>query len=284
MSDDIDEQPYDRNRSRLRIAQDLSAIEDMFMRLADEAVHRAGDPSMPGGQAMVLLGPGADLEAFGYAQMSELMGRTDGVTEVALGGDIEPPLSFLASWCDVLRDHRGQEPSQRRATIGREVAYLRKSLDWMLGADDDGTLWFEPVIDFEDGLRKVRKAMEAVLRDGEQVDRGASCLQCDEPLVREWADGDGKTEWDDCWVCLTRDCPETSYTYAQYLKAMEGEYLNRAAWLTAQDMERHWRIPKGSLHGWASRDRVRKKRDIHTGRMVYNVADAVKCRDISEAA
>lgn len=199
---------------RLEIAQDMSAILEMFANLPDEAVNRAGDPEFPGGAAMVLLGPGADIEAFGYAQMSELMGRTRGSVWIPDKGDLEPPLSFLASWSDLIRDARGFEPSQRRATIIGEITSLRGSLDWMLSVNEHGEPWFIQVEDFASGLAKVRRAMENVLRDGVRAERiRAECKKCEEsprlcvdrdndpvrfycPACREPYDADGVAE---CW-------------------------------------------------------------------------------------
>lgn len=169
------------NTMRLEIAQDMSAIEDMFARLPEEAVNRAGDPDIPGGMAMVLLGPGVDIEAFGYAQMSELMGRTDKRVWMPDKGDVEPPLSFLASWSDIVREARGFEPSNRRATIRGEIASLRSALDWMLSTNEDGDPWFIQVEDFAAGLRKVRRAMEGVLRDGVRAEQiRAECKFCED--------------------------------------------------------------------------------------------------------
>lgn len=172
---------WDANKMRIEMAQDMTAIEDMFTNLGDEAVNRAGDPDIPGGMAMVLLGPGADIEAFGYAQMSELMGRTSKRVWLADKGDVEPPLSFLASWSDLVREARGFEPSQRRATIGGEIASLRSALDWMLSVNEFDEPWFIQVEDFATGLRKVRRSMENVLHDGVRAERiRAECKECEE--------------------------------------------------------------------------------------------------------
>lgn len=179
---------WDSTKARLSIAVDLSEIVRMFAALKLEAVNRAGDPDIPGGMAMVLLGPGADVEAFGYAQMSELMGRTHKRVWLPNKGDVEPPLSYLASWNDIIRDARGIEPSTKRALLMDEVESIRHALDWMLSVNDDGEPWFMQVEDFADGLRKVRRAMENVLHDGERQEWiNAKCRACDKHprLIRE---------------------------------------------------------------------------------------------------
>lgn len=177
----MNDSEWSPTKARLSIAVDLSEIVRMFAALKVEAVNRAGDPDIPGGMAMVLLGPGADVEAFGYAKMSELMGRTSKNVWLPDKGDVEPPLSYLASWNDIIRDARGQEPSTRRATLMREVGGIRGALDWMLSVNDDGEPWFIQVEDFTNGLHKVRCAMENVLHDGDRDDKiTARCKPCDE--------------------------------------------------------------------------------------------------------
>lgn len=197
-----DDETFDATQERLRIARNLTAIEDMFGRLRGEAINRAGDPNIPGGAAMVMLGPGADVEAFGYAQLSELFGRTKGTTEVAIKGDIEPPLSFLASWADIIREARGGEPSTRRATVMDEIKYIRSAIDWILATDDNGDPWWMQVMDFTDGLSKVRSAMENALKDGHRSERiNAECKRCPKPTRLVVLKGDQEDGSADSWKC-----------------------------------------------------------------------------------
>src|SRR5690606_18327130 len=60
-----------------RAARHLTQIVHMYADLSTEAVNRASSKDMPGGDAMVLLAPGADLAAYKYRQMSAIMGRID---------------------------------------------------------------------------------------------------------------------------------------------------------------------------------------------------------------
>ena len=196
---------------RISIARDLSSITEMFIKLRSEAVNRAGDPEFPGGAAMVMLGPGADVEAWGYVKMSALFGRLrvdKKEKSRILKEDLEPPLSFLASWADIVRDARGQEPSRRRATISDEVAYLRSSLDWMLALDEYGEPWFIQVDDFATRLEGVRRAMENVLYEGKRLTRiRVRCMYCDQAprLARQYVDGQ-KDDAKDFWFCPNKTC------------------------------------------------------------------------------
>jgi hypothetical protein len=118
------------------------------------------------------------------------MGLLDhlGKKEVAylLAEDVEPPLSFLASWADIVREARGQERSTRRARIADEIRYLRSALDWMLAFNDDGEPWFIQVEDFADGLHKVVCTMENVLHAGDRDDKiNARCKACDEKRAED---------------------------------------------------------------------------------------------------
>jgi hypothetical protein len=246
---------------RLRIAQDLTAIAEMFVKLRSEAVNRAGDPDIPGGAAMVMLGPGADVEAWNYVQMSALFGRLnlpDKEVAALLADDIEPPLSFLASWADIVREARNQEPTTRRATINGEVLYLRSALDWMLSLNDEGEPWFLPVESFADDLRKVRRAMEAVLHDGERDDKiNARCKECakkreegDPPAprlsVRKGEGYDGRDYW---------QCPKCKQGYdedgvARCWRAMFVERGDPPEWLPLRQAAAAIARPVSTVRTW----------------------------------
>lgn len=221
---------------RIQIARDLTEIERMFGDLRRQAYAQAGSPDIPGGVAMVMLGPGADVEAWNYVQMSAMIGRLhlDPIeTARIVNDDIEPPLSFLASWADIVREARSRQPSARRVKITSEVAYLRSALDWMLSTNDDGEPWFIQVESFADELADVRRAMESVLHDGERAHRiNARCRFCDESprlCLRYGAARDGSQ---DHWYCP--DCKH-AYDVAGVARCWRAMLVKRGQppmWLT----------------------------------------------------
>lgn len=268
--------------ARTKIDINLREIETLYVDLWAEALCRHADKEMPGGDAMNYLGPVANLEAWEHRYEAAEAAAMDEDSELPryirdqLDAEAHP-LLVLATWEDAIREERDQ-PTDLRATVPRAIAYIRGSLDWAFRMDGYGEREWLGTDALASALKAVVSALESVLHAGIRTDRGADCLKCFQPLVHEWAgDHDNpKTLEDDKWVC--RPCAEVS-TYAQYLKALESEYMSRATWLSANYMLTAYRIPVGTLQGWASKGHVRKRRNIHTGRMTYHVAEAVNRRD-----
>lgn len=276
-----EEQRWNPVKVREQINEDLSEIEDLMARLPAEAAHRADDGEMPGGAAMVLLGPSADPETWGFIQLSALFGRLkldpDTYAEI-VSYDLEPPLSFLGSWVDVMREARGQEPSTQRARLDREIRYLRSAVDWMLSTDDNGEPWWLPVEDFATRLHQQRRALEALLRSDEQRDTGAPCLSigCEgRLLVKVWSDKDDDFE-EDRW-----HCPHCKRWYDEdsYRRAVAGASKAHADRLSASDIEEVYRVRQGTVRQWANRGSVRKRGRDESGRQLYDVADVLGARD-----
>jgi hypothetical protein len=273
------------NRTKMDI--DLREIESLHLDLWAEAECRHSDRDMPGGDAMNMIGPVANLEAWEHryeaaetAAMSE-----DATLPTYIRDQLDTeahPLLVLATWEDLIREERNQ-PTDLKASVPRAIAYIRGSLDWAFRTNSFGEQEWLAVDALARDLKAVRSGIESVLHDGIRTDRGADCLTCFQPLVHEWVgDHDNpKTLEDDKWVCRT--CEEVS-TFAQYLKALENEYMWRATWLSADYVLMAYRIPVGTLQGWASKGHVRKRRNVHTGRMTYHVPEAVKRRDARDTA
>ena len=264
----------------------LREIGRMCGALPTEVAHRGIN-----GEAMMLLGPVADVERRQHTEASYLAGRLpEGwliaahgkrcptlVNEPCVGcaGDETHPLTILLTWQLVWRDalEHDEAPDAELATA---VDYLDQQMTYMGGY---------PHVPFEDFARDLRRCethLEDVLHDGEQVDEGVPCLKCGQPLTRDW----GKGEKDDGWQCVK--CREKS-TEGQYRIAVKADYIANADWLTDVDMV--LRFPEAAftaatVRSWASEkaDRpavVRKKR--HTERTVFSVEDVAQYLASKEA-
>lgn len=281
-----DREKFDPIRTRANIGKRLSRVSSLYLDLWDQALNDHDDVDFPGGSALNMLGPitvPQDWQrVFDYMEYQghEKLGTyADSQTD-----EREHPVVVLAHWTRVVREERGEE-TRLSPTLARESDYLRHCIDWMVRVDEYGEPeWFE-VVELEEDLRVLVRRMEDLLRCGIQIDRGAPCLKCGKQLVRRWVGdkNDPHPETDDVWLCKNEECDISEYPYANYLKAQEAYYLDNSKWLTADEMEQRWRIKAGTLQGWASKGEVDKKRNFHTGRMTYNVAQAKQRREEAEA-
>lgn len=247
---------FDPNTLRLHAAQDLNAIRQMYRDLAEQALARAGDPHIPGGTAMVMLGPGADVEAFSWRQLAAINGA-DVAVEMPQHGDIETPLAFLASWTDMVRERRVQ-PTALRATIEREVDYLAKSLDWMLSLDGDGEMVFLEVEDFAAGLKRLRNTMENVLYAGHRPDLAkACCMYCETGprLHRIWMRDPKQDHW---------QCPACYRAYdddgARRCLHHELDRDGAEKWVWVEDARSIANVDRRTWWSWLDRGQVRTER------------------------
>lgn len=260
---------------RLSIATHLTSVERLIRNLEDEALHRYADKEYPGGPAMTMLGPVANVEAFNYRQLSELMGRTyAGSGADDLDSDPAPPLLVLAGWAEVVAEERGDD-RQQRATVEREAKYLRDVLDWITGTNADGDPYFLAADELDRDLGILVRRLEGVLHDGVAVDRGVPCMRCGKALVKVW----GSSDEADRWHCRT--CDEWS-SVDQYNLAVKAAHRANADRLNATDMLAQYRIKPGSLTGWASKGLVHKRGKDGSGRILYDVAEAKAQRDKAE--
>ncbi len=244
--------------------------------LPAEVVHRGVE-----GEALMLLGPIADIEARQHVEASYLAGRLpEGWIEAAHGKDCplltndactgcaggeSHPLTVLLSWQMVWRDalEHGEAKDSELATA---VDYLDMQMTYMAGY---------PHVPFEDFARDVRRTeahMESVLHDGEQHDTGAPCMKCGNTLERVW----GKTSKEDGWRCDR--CKQAS-TEAQYRLTVAHLHREEADWLTAPDMEIRTGVGASTIRSWAravkdgEKPAVRKRKDSE--RTVYAVDDVL---------
>lgn len=230
----------------------LHDIARMCAALPTEAEHRGVE-----GEAMMLLGPTADPEARGHLEASVLAGRVPPDYLETATHELHP-LFVLGSWDAVWRDALEHDESTARLTVATAIGYINRQMTYM--ADHEHV----PFDDFARDVRRCRAHLEAVLHDGEQVDRGAPCMTCNVPLERTW----GADAGNDGWRCPR--CRQTS-TEDQYRFAIAHLHRDSAAWLTDRDIEIRTGVKAGTVRVWAQRGEVERKRD--QGRTVYAVAD-----------
>lgn len=279
MTDPSESQRHADVKMRAQIGADLHDIESLYVDLWAEAIYRADDKEMPGGEAMNLLGPVANMEAWEhrYEAAEEKALEDDAQLPAYINDQLDAeihPLSVLAGWVDVIRDERDQ-PTDLRATVAREAAYLRNNIDWMFTEDEYGDAVFIQRDALARDLRRVRTMLENVLRDGVRTDKGVPCMRCGYALTKDWGDHEDH----DRWHC--QSCDEWS-TVEQYRFAVMNHWRSESPKLTATDMETQYRIKPGTLRVWVNRGNVRKRGKDDSGRIMYDVEDAVKQRDKGE--
>lgn len=262
---------------RLTILSNLSSIEAMYARLSQEAEYRYADKELPGGDALVMLGPVANMEAFNYRQLSEMMGRTDGGSGVDdLDTDPAPPLLVLAGWVDCIKAERGEESTQR-ARIDREIKYLRSAIDWITGTNADDEPYFLAADELDRDLEALVKRLEAVLKDGTRITHGAPCLHCvGVNMVRIEDARKGLQDKYECPKCH-RDYTKTNYDYVVGVT-----FLQHATELTAAQIETRTEIPASKVRVWGTRYEGLKTRKNPEGVWLYDVAAVVERDEMAE--
>jgi len=203
------------------------------------------------GEAMMLVGPIANPEA--WRQRGRYGHHFD--LEARLGEN--HPLWVLGTWELLYREAFGHDASAV-VSIATASGYLERSLTYLATFPD---------IPFEDlarDIRSCRRHLEAVLHDGDQVDRGAPCMTCRIPLERVWGDDDRADGW---------RCPKCkrSSNDAQYRLAVAEVHRETAEWLTDAEMEIRTGVKAGTIRVWAQREKIARRR--HSGRVEYLVAD-----------
>lgn len=280
-----EEKQRDILKVRTFIARSLRSIEELALDLHAQALASPNARDFPGGDALHMLAPAiarqdwdnryAEAEEASYAEGKPLEGWNDPLT---YQGDTESqPLNVLATWVRMVREDRNQ-PTYMAPTLSSEAGYLHGSIDWMCRIDAWGEPEWPLCFELAKELNTLVRRMEDVLHDGIRKDLGADCLDCNRKLIKVWGI-DAGTDWHFCEICGKK------YNRDEYAQALKASYLANAQWLTSEDMATAWRIPRGSISSWASGDepRVRKKRDIIRGRVVYNVEDAKRERDRRDA-
>lgn len=236
--------------------EDLALVAEMCGALPEEVIHRGIES-----EAMTLLGPTADPEAWGHLTASVKVGRLP-ADYIAEGRGELHPATVLGTWDMCWRAELDHDEPETSGHIAEYVSYLDRQMTYMATYEES------PFEDFARDLRRCRAHLEAVLHDGEQHDKGAPCMNCGALLERAWDfSGVGR----DGWRCPR--CRQSS-TEDQYRFAVMHLHREEAEWLTDRDMEIRTGIKAGTVRVWANREEVKRKRD--SGRTLYLVADVIR--------
>ena len=235
---------------------DLRAIADLCHALPAEAVEKGVQS-----EAMMLLGPAADPEAWRNRAASALFGRVDDAYLEDCRDELHPTW-VLGTWEQIWRDfldHQTQAPF----TLAAGYAYLDMQIGYMSEQVD-------PAFDeFARELRACRGHLEDVLRDGIREERGAPCVQCERPMVRT----------EDHWEC--RHC-HRRVTEVEYRFAVGAAYRAHSPNLTAADMAERTGVKASVVRVWGSRFPEIKRGRNHLGITLYDVASVIAKRDNTE--
>jgi hypothetical protein len=235
---------------------DLKAIMDLCLSLPAEAVEKGVQS-----EAMMLLGPSSDPEAWRNRATSAMVGRLDASYLEDCRDELHP-LWVLGTWEQVWRDHLDHS-SIAPVTVTSAHAYLDMQIGYM-------SEQVEPAFDeFARELRGCRAHLENVLHDGIREERGAPCVQCEKPMVRVGDD----------WHCRT--CHRVA-TEAEYRFAVGVAYRAHAPHLTAADLAERIGVKASVIRVWGARDSRIKRGRNHLGITLYDVASVIAKRDNTE--
>lgn len=200
-----------------KVARNLSAIEDMTAALLTQAVHKANDREMPGGDAMVALASVASPEAWEHIFEAAEAHERDTTYADDQDDTWEPPLQTLLFWSEQWRAEHGYE-LDRRPTIASEAGFIRWALNW---AWENEAKWD----DFARDIHRARLRLEDVLYAGRRAERSrVVCPDCDGVrLIKVY----GETERFDGWKCPAckkrLDADEFKRAHAKQLRSQGAE-------------------------------------------------------------
>ena len=181
------------------------------------------------------------------------------------------PLWVLGTWDFNVRDHYGHlipvdgDHDERRLTLDDTATYLDTQLT-ALAHDEDFA--------FEDMAHEIQRCAEhldQVLQIAPYTETGAPCPLCGRA---DLAKSYGTDEADDRWTC-----PKCLAWWTERDYRAKGTYVAVASALTASQIRETYRVPEGTTRSWAQRGRVAKRGKDQQGRMLYDVAHVLACRD-----
>lgn len=237
------------------------------------------------GMRLEAIAAGVDSEAFNLIGPAASPEQLDGRDQVRGWCDYPPsadphhPYAVLGRWDLALREDYGPQ-TDLFITVTSAADYLDSLLD----------RGFPHEREFEEFVRDLNRCLhhlDDVAHDSREPEKGAPCKSCreagdtDPPKLRKrYAEGDDPGK--DTWHCPSD--PAHWWDDESYRKWVDSNYVQHATELTASQMHAQYGIKPGSLRGWASLGKVRKRGKSADGLTQYDVADALAMAGESECA
>jgi hypothetical protein len=251
----------------VKVAQNLSAITELYEDLLVQAIHKANDKLMPGGEAMVALAPAGspddwseNIAAAEFRHIAACPKHNHAdckiAEHVADEDDQEAPLQTLRYWTERWRGY----PVESRPTMFTETRYIRARLNWAWQHEDH----FDT---FAADISAVRTRLENLLYAGNRAERGVPCMydECKGVrLVRKLVPArgeDGQKTWKHTdWHCprCRRQWSEERYV-AMVVAANEDakvEHIDGEQWVSVEYAARQVKRGVKTIRTWAGRGLV----------------------------
>jgi hypothetical protein len=170
----------------------------------------------------------------------DLIVLTDRRTKAWSHSDPTNPLVVCESWARMVREDRGEEPPEGRATIASETGLLIRRLDWVTRRD-----WVDQ---FDHGVAAAHHTLQRVLRELAAVVRIGECPAIAEGAKRPCGKGLRVRVGDDVIRCTSCDAKWARGEWQLLGRVLGGpklDYAALSAWLG---------VPVGTLRRWRSED------------------------------
>lgn len=282
-----------------RARRRVNDILDRYAQLPAQAVVGGVDS-----EALNLHGPAADPEQYAVrqewnAELDEAEAWRRGWCKFPrdLDDDKHHPLTVLGRWDVYVRDRYGP-PTDLFVNLSRAADYLT-------GPILDTFAHTKEFEDFDTDTRRCLTHLETVLSDSRQPEKGAPCPTCRltrpgkkaprlEKHLAEHAglkrgevcklgpkvDHQGRSLCrtcrgdDDTWHCPSN--PEHHWTEGDYRARVDGDYVEQATALTADQAAERFGIKASVIRVWGSRGHVKKRGKNRDGITLYDVAQIQK--------
>lgn len=265
----------------VKVARDLRTIEDLYEAVVVQAIHKANDRLMPGGEAMVALAHAASpsewAETIAAAEFRHMATcpKADHThcryaDHIDDEDEREPVLQTLMFWSDRWRDY----DLERRATVRTEVNYLRGRLEW---ARENEPAWDA----FAEDIKTAKTRLENLLYAGSRpAFTGNPCMYDGKTLIRvtkPTRGPNGKKIWVlTNWYCRTcrRSFDDEQYARNEQiaLESLHYRHFDGEAYCSVDRAAKRVGRPVPTIKAWVQRDQVRSVLD-EDGRRWVHIAD-----------